>query len=79
MLEVLASMTHPNRGGPGTIVYFTQEWDVDPGETGTFPTKWMNEDGRSIHLVFSGNDSFSVRQATLGTEAPTTRGDSHID
>lgn len=58
----------PEPWGPWTTVYFTQQWDVGPGETGTFPTKWMSDDGKTIHLVFSGNDSFSVRQATLGTE-----------
>ena len=25
----------------------------------------MSRDGRTLHLVFSGNDCFSVRQATL--------------
>jgi hypothetical protein len=27
----------------------------------------MSADGRTLHLVFSGGDSFSVRQATLTT------------
>jgi hypothetical protein len=55
----------PEPWGPWTTVYFTERWDVGPGETGCFPTKWMSADGRRVHLVFSGNDSFSVRQATL--------------
>jgi hypothetical protein len=38
---------------------------VGPGETGSFPTKWMSADGKTLWLVFSGNDAFSVRQATL--------------
>jgi hypothetical protein len=46
-------------------VYFTSEWDTGPGETGSFPTKWMSGDGRTCHLVFSGNDCFSVRKAEL--------------
>ena len=25
----------------------------------------VSEDGKTIHLVFSGNDSFSLRKATL--------------
>jgi CubicO group peptidase (beta-lactamase class C family) len=55
----------PEPWGPWTTVYFTEEWDVGPGETSSFPPKWMSADGRSLHLVFSGDDCFSVRQATL--------------
>jgi CubicO group peptidase (beta-lactamase class C family) len=51
--------------GPWTTVYFTEKWDVGPGETATFPTKWMSSDGVTIYLVFSGNDSLSLRKATL--------------
>ncbi|HUG91954.1 MAG TPA: serine hydrolase, partial [Planctomycetaceae bacterium] len=55
----------PEPWGPWTTVYHTNEWDVGPGETSSFPTKWMSDDGRTLHLVFSGDDYFSVRQATL--------------
>lgn len=55
----------PEPWGPWTTAYFTEEWDVGPGETGSFPTRWMSADGRTVHLVFSGDDSFSVRTATL--------------
>jgi CubicO group peptidase (beta-lactamase class C family) len=51
--------------GPWSIVYESDAWDVGPGETCSFPTKWMSRGGRTLHLLFSGNDSFSVRQATL--------------
>jgi CubicO group peptidase (beta-lactamase class C family) len=51
--------------GPWATVYYTNTWDVGPGETNSLPTKWMSEDGRLVHLVFSGNDCFSVRQARL--------------
>jgi hypothetical protein len=57
----------PEPWGPWTMVYFTKEWDVGPGETASFPTKWMSPDGKTVHLVFSGNDHFSVRKATLTT------------
>ena len=53
----------PEPWGPWTTVYHTREWDVGPGETGSFPTKWMSADGRICYLVFSGNDNFSVRKA----------------
>jgi len=46
-------------------VFSTERWDVGPGETSSFPTKWMSADGQMLHLVFSGDDYFSVRQATL--------------
>jgi CubicO group peptidase (beta-lactamase class C family) len=55
----------PEPWGPWTTVYTSEEWDVSPGESCSIPTKWMNDDTRTIHLVFSGDDSFSVRKATL--------------
>jgi CubicO group peptidase (beta-lactamase class C family) len=55
----------PEPWGPWTTVFFTQQWDVGPGETCSLPTKWMSADGRTVHLVFSGDDSFSVRKAAL--------------
>jgi len=55
----------PQPWGPWTTVYYTQEWDVGPGETNSFPTKWISDDGKTCHLVFSGDDYFSVRKATL--------------
>jgi len=56
----------PEPWGPWTTVYYTEEWDVGPGETSSFPTKWMSEDGRTCYLLFSGDDCFSVRKVTLG-------------
>jgi hypothetical protein len=55
----------PEPWGPWTTVFFTTQWDVGPGETASIPTKWISDDGRTIHLVFSGNDCFSVRQGVL--------------
>ncbi len=55
----------PEPWGPWRTVYFTNEWDVGPGEASSFPTKWMSADGRTLHLVFSGDDYFSVRRASL--------------
>ena len=51
--------------GPWTTVFYAEEWDVGPGETNSFPVKWMSDDGKTCHLVFSGDDHFSVRKATL--------------
>ena len=55
----------PEPWGPWTTVYFTRQWDTGPGEHADFPAKWMSPDGKTIHLVFSGDDSFSVRRAVL--------------
>lgn len=55
----------PEPWGPWRTAYYTEEWDVGPGETACFPVKWMSPDGKTLHLVFSGEDSFSVRKATL--------------
>ena len=66
----------PEPWGPWTTVYYTDNWDVGAGETGNFPPKWISEDGKTMHLVFSGNDSFSVRKATL-TLSPSGDGTPH--
>ncbi len=55
----------PEPWGPWTTVFFTERWDVGPGETQSFPTSWMSADGTTAHLVFSGADAFSVRRARL--------------
>ncbi len=55
----------PEPWGPWTTVLFTPLWDVGPGETGSFPTKWMSDDGRVVHLVFSGDDTFAVRRGRI--------------
>jgi len=55
----------PQPWGPWHTVFYTENWDVGPGETSSLPAKWMSPDGRTCHLVFSGNDSFSVRRVEL--------------
>jgi CubicO group peptidase (beta-lactamase class C family) len=55
----------PEPWGPWTTVFFTEKWDVGPGETASFPTRWMSADGKTLHLVFSGDDHFAVRKASL--------------
>lgn len=56
--------------GPWTTVQFTPRWDVGPGEHADFPSRWMSDDGRTVYLVFSGDDCFSVRQAVLRVVGP---------
>ena len=55
----------PEPWGPWTTVFYTREWDVGPGDTCHLPTKWMSLDGKDCHLVFSGDDCFSVRKVTF--------------
>lgn len=55
----------PEPWGPWSTAFYTEHWDVGPGEHGDFPTKWMSKDGRELYLVFSGNDCFSVRKVML--------------
>jgi hypothetical protein len=55
----------PEPWGPWSVAFVTEAWDVGPGETSHLPTKWMSEDGRTVHLVFSGDDCFSVRRGVL--------------
>jgi hypothetical protein len=64
----------PEPWGPWTTAFHTDQWDIGPGEHGDFPSSWMSDDGRQLYLVFSGDDSFSVRGATLHLSDETTRG-----
>lgn len=61
----LAIYDAPEPWGPWTTAYFSEHWDVGPGDTASFPAKWMSGDGKTLHLVFSCEDSFSVRRADL--------------
>lgn len=63
----------PEPWGPWTTVFFAPQWDVGPGEHGDFPAKWFSRDGRSAQLVFSGDDSFSVREARFELRSGGTR------
>ena len=57
----------PEPWGPWTTAYFSAEWDIGPGETSSIPTKWINESDGTFYLLFSGNDSFSLRKAEIIT------------
>jgi hypothetical protein len=69
----LAIYEAPQPWGPWSVVFDTDNWDAGPGDSASFPAKWMSADGRTLYLVFSGDDCFSVRKATLvlaGTPRP---------
>lgn len=55
----------PEPWGPWTTAFFSGEWDMGPGETNSLPTKWMSDDGLTIHLVSSTDDHFTVRKGTI--------------
>jgi hypothetical protein len=55
----------PEPWGPWTTAFHTDAWDTGPGESSSLPTKWMSPDGRTVHLVFSGNDNFCVRRGEI--------------
>ena len=57
-----------NPWGPWRTVFYTMNWDIGPGESASIPTKWISDDGKSAYLLFSGNDSFSLRRMTFVTE-----------
>jgi CubicO group peptidase (beta-lactamase class C family) len=61
----LAIYDAPAPWGPWTTAFFTSQWDVGPGDSASFPTKWMSADGRTLYLVFSWDDNFCVRQALI--------------
>jgi hypothetical protein len=58
----------PDPWGPWKTVFYTMDWDIGPGETASLPTKWMSPDGKSCHLLFSGDDYFSVRGVKFITD-----------
>lgn len=55
--------------GPWTRIYYTDEWDINPGERGEFPVQWMGSEPLSrpgtLYLLFSGNDQLMIRRATV--------------
>ena len=58
----------PEPWGPWTTVFHTERFRGGPGETGSFPTKWMGpvESGRqSLYMVTSRDDAFTVWPVSL--------------
>jgi CubicO group peptidase (beta-lactamase class C family) len=73
----------PEPWGPWTTVFYTENWDVDPGESAHIPAKWISADGKTCYLIFAGSDSFAVRQFTMTAtplqKSPDFTGDSFVD
>jgi hypothetical protein len=55
--------------GPWKRIFHTAEWDINPGERGEFPVAWMGSEPISrqgkLHLLFSGGDRLTIREATI--------------
>lgn len=65
----------PEPWGPWTTVFFTDQWDIGPGDLGHVNAKWasVHGDQGEIWLVFAGSDNFCARRAKLTLSAlPTT-------
>ncbi len=61
----LAIYDAPEPWGPWTTTFYTDAWDVGPGESASFPSKWLSADGHTAWLAFSGDDNFSLRSVTF--------------
>ncbi|HXV75144.1 MAG TPA: hypothetical protein VD788_02415 [Candidatus Polarisedimenticolaceae bacterium] len=67
----------PKPWGPWTTVYYTESAlpgsDMSPidksrgawGENNHIPLKWVSDDGRRFYMIYSGDDRFTVRGATI--------------
>ncbi len=55
----------PEPWGPWTTAFYTEYFDVGPGENAHLPTKWMRDDGQEMYLVSSTDDQFCVRRVDL--------------
>jgi CubicO group peptidase (beta-lactamase class C family) len=68
----------PEPWGPWTTAFHTETWDVGPGETNSLPAKWMSKDGKTVHLVFSGDDHFSVRRGTIALRGKASKSEPYF-
>jgi hypothetical protein len=60
----------PEPWGPWATVFHTEKWDLDKTHGYRLPTKWITDNGNTMHLVFSGlskggYDAFCVRRMSL--------------
>ena len=59
----------PEPWGPWTTAFYTEYFDVGPGENAHLPTKWMRSDGQVMYRVSSTDDQLCVCRVDL-TLAP---------
>jgi len=58
----------PEPWGPWSVFHLDDDWGTYGDYQPSFPTKWMSEDGRTVHMVSSGSEddyNFTVQQLTL--------------
>ena len=51
--------------GPWSTIFYTEQWDMDPGEALRIPSKWIDADGAGFYLAFTGDDGLAIRRAEL--------------
>jgi len=68
----------PEPWGPWTTVFHTDDWGLGDTHGYRLPSKWIDERGEAVHVVFSGRthegveyDAFCVRKLTLRPAAAT--------
>ena len=60
--------------GPWSQIYYTTPSSTSngwPGEAQHFPAKWISSDGRTLYMVSSANDAFSVQRVDLIVQQST--------
>jgi len=60
----------PEPWGPWTTAFHTEDWGVGRTHGYRLPAKWIDRDGRTMTLIFSGfssYDAFCVRRLTIQT------------
>ena len=62
----------PEPWGPWTTAFFTKDWGLGETHGYRLPAKWISQDGKTMHLIFSGRthnevvyDAFCVRKMEL--------------
>lgn len=66
----------PEPWGPWTKAFYTNKWDISGIHSYRLPTKWIDPNGKSMNLVFSGisskgYDAFCVRKMFISLHSET--------
>jgi len=68
MRSQLTLFEAPEPWGPWSLFYGDNDWGTYGDYQPCFPTKWMSEDGRTVHMVSSGSEddyNFTVQKLEL--------------
>ncbi len=70
MRSQLTLFEAPEPWGPWSLFYVDDNWGTYGDYQPCFPTKWMSEDGKTVHMVSSGSEedyNLTVQELTLET------------